>query len=87
MNNASLRCFVQPAKSSAPLSVCFNFVTLSCLSVLRDIRDIGVLGLLDPPGPLGPLGPPGPFPGLSSGLPPGFPLGGFFSSSNCVSGM
>ena len=28
-----MRCFVHPAKSSAPLSVCLSFGTLSCRSV------------------------------------------------------
>ena len=33
LNRASLRCFVHPAKSSAPLSMCLSFGTLSCRSV------------------------------------------------------
>ena len=76
LNRASLRCFVYPAKSSAPLSVCLSFGMLSCRSVcfggsnLLSDRDLDCLLPLPPP--------------YGSGSPTGDPLGlpvGLLSSS------
>ena len=78
LNRASLRCFVHPAKSSAPLSVCLSFGTLFYHSVcfggsnLLGDRDLDRLLPLPPP--------------CGSGSPPGDPSGlpvGLLSSS-CV---
>ena len=72
LNSASLRCFVHPAKSSVPFSVCLSFGTLSSRSfcfgggILLGDRDLDLL--LPLPLPRGSGSPPGDPSGLPVGL-------------------
>ena len=78
LNRASLRCFVHPAKSSAPLSVCLSFGMLSCRSVCFGGGNLLSDHDLDRLLPLPPLYGSGSPLGDPSGLPVGL------LSSSCV---